>query len=66
MCTYILAIIAGHGRDIQVQGFEVSSGCKVPFGHKKLILLQAFVLSPFSIQIYYVSIKLLFRNLFSY
>lgn len=46
MNFYFLAITAGHGLDNQVQGFVVSNGCKVPFGHKKLILLQSFELSP--------------------
>lgn len=46
MRTYFLASTTGHGLDSQVQGLVVSNGCKVPFGHKKLILLQAFELSP--------------------
>lgn len=46
---YFLAITAGQGRDIQIHGLEVSIGCNVPLGHRKLILLQAFVLSPLNI-----------------
>lgn len=43
---YFFAITTGQGRDIQVHGFVLSNGCIEPFGHKKLILLQAFELSP--------------------
>lgn len=47
-CIYIyfLVITAGQGRDTQMHGLGVSIDCKVPSGHRKLILLQAFVLSP--------------------
>lgn len=44
--TYFLVITAGQGRDTQMHGLGVSNDCKVPSGHRKLILLQAFVLSP--------------------
>jgi len=49
MYIYLLAITAGHGRDTQVHGLVVSIDCKVPLGHRKLILLQEFVLSPLNI-----------------